>query len=56
MVSPQSTPLFACYSWRLVCALIVVVPSPMQVTAQKTKEAEITEQDSLLLVSLTPNP
>ena len=28
--------------------------SPMQVMAQKTKEAEITEQDSLLLVSLLP--
>ena len=34
--------------------------APMQVMAQKTKEAEITEQDSLLLVSLllisSPSP
>jgi hypothetical protein len=28
----------------------------MQVMAQKTKEAEITEQDSLLLVSSPPSP
>lgn len=42
--------LYACVRLDSGCA------SPMQVMAQKTKEAEITEQDSLLLVSFLLTP
>ena len=55
MVSSQSTSCFASHPALAACAhLDRGCASPMQVMAQKTKEAEITEHDPLLLVSLLP--